>query len=445
MPALAKHFSQTFSKKVLLIKGGRVIDPANSRNGIMDVLVERGKIARVGTGIAAKGAKKIDARGLIVAPGLIDMHVHLREPGREDKETIQTCTRAAARGGFTTIVGMPNTNPTADNQTVIEFVLSKAAREGIVNVYPVGAITKKIEGYQLAEMGELKKTGAVAVSDDGHCVQNAEVMRRAMEYSTMWKMPIISHSEDTDLAGKGAMHEGLVSTRLALQGKPAAAEDVIVAREIVLAEMTCARVHFTHVSTKGSVEMIRQAKKRRVPVTADTCPHYFTLTDEAALGYNALAKVNPPLRSKEHVDAVRNGLKDGTIDCIASDHAPHLLLDKFQEFEECENGIVGLETEVPLVITKLVNEKVLTIQQAIEKLTINPAKVLNFPNGKGTLSIGADADITLIDLNRSETIDANEFESKGRNTPFNGMKVKGIPVMTIVAGKIVMRDRKVIV
>lgn len=426
----------------LLIKGGRVIDPANRRDDALDVLVDNGRIAKVSENITDAGAKVINAKGLVVAPGLIDMHVHLREPGREDKETIQTCTRAAARGGFTTIVGMPNTNPAADNQTVIEFVLSKAAKEGIVNVCAIGTITKKREGNELAEIGELKKSGAVAVSDDGSCVQNSEVMRRAMEYSTMWNMPMISHSEDEDLSAGGAMHEGLVSTRLGLPPKPAAAEDIIVAREIILAEMTKAKIHFTHVTTKGSVDMIRQAKKRGIGISADTCPHYFTLTDEAVLGYNANAKVNPPLRSREHVDAVIAGLKDGTIDCVVSDHAPHLLVDKFQEFEECENGIVGLETELPLAITELVNKKVLTMSQAIEKLTMNPARVLGLK--AGTLSVGAAADITLIDPEKEEVVDSGKFETKGRNTPFNGRKLKGIPVMTIVGGKVVMENRKIV-
>jgi len=428
--------------KSLLIKGGRVIDPANRIDAEMDVFVENGKIAKAAKGINAKADETIDAKGLIVCPGLIDLHAHLREPGREDKETIGTASRAAAMGGFTSIVGMPNTNPAADNQTVIEFVLSKARKEAVVNVYPVGAITVKREGHNLAEIGELKKTGAVAVSDDGSDIQDANVMMKALQYCTMWKMPVISHSEDIRLSAGGAMHEGLVSTELGLPGKPAAAEEVMIAREIILSDYTGCPIHFTHVSAKGSVEMIRDAKKRGIKVTADTCPHYFSLTDEAVKGYNANAKVNPPLRSREHVEAVKKGLQDGTIDVIATDHAPHLLVEKFLEFEECESGIVGLETAVPLVISKLVNEKILGLNDAIAKMTVNPARILGLE--KGTLSAGADADITIIDLGKEQPVDPSRFESKGRNTPFGGWKLKGWPVCTIVGGKIVMRERKIV-
>jgi len=428
--------------KSLLIKGGRVIDPANRIDAEMDVFVENGKIAKAAKGINAKADETIDAKGMVVCPGLIDLHAHLREPGREDKETIATASRAAAMGGFTSIVGMPNTNPAADNQTVIEFVLSKARKEAIVNIYPVGAITVKREGHNLAEIGELKKTGAVAVSDDGADIQDANVMMKALQYCTMWKMPVISHSEDIRLSAGGAMHEGLVSTELGLPAKPAAAEEVMIAREIILSDYTGCPVHFTHVSAKGSVEMIRNAKKRGIKVTADTCPHYFSLTDEAVKGYNANAKVNPPLRSREHVEAVKKGLQDGTIDVIATDHAPHLLAEKFLEFEECENGMVGLETAVPLVISKLVNEKVISINDAIAKMTANPARILGLE--KGTLSPGADADITIIDLNKEQAVDPSRFESKGRNTPFGGWKLKGWPVCTIVGGKTVMRGGKIL-
>jgi len=425
----------------LLIKGGRVIDPANKIDAEMDVLVKDAKIAKVEKGIKEKADETIEAKGLIVCPGLIDMHVHLREPGREDKETIATASRAAAAGGFATIAGMPNTSPDADNQTVIEFVLSRAKRDAVVNVLPVGAITKKREGHQLAEIGELKKTGAVAVSDDGADIQDANVMRKALEYCTMWNMPVLSHSEDIRLAAEGAMHEGLVSTMLGLPGKPAAAEEVMVAREIILSELANCPIHFCHVSAKGSVEMVRLAKKRGLKVSAETCPHYFSLTDEAVLGYNANAKVNPPLRSKEHVEAVIAGLKDGTIDAIASDHAPHLLVEKFLEFEECENGVVGIETSLGLVLEKLVHGKVLSLNDAIAKMSWNPAKVLRLD--KGTLGKGKDADITIIDLNKEWVVQPEKFESKGRNTPFAGMKLKGKAVFTIVAGKIVMREGKV--
>ena len=426
----------------LLIKGGRVIDPANKVDKAMDVLVENGKIAKLAENMGEKADETIDAKGYIVAPGLIDMHVHLREPGREDKETIATASKAAAAGGFTTIVGMPNTTPDADNQTVIEFVLSRARKEAVVNVLPVGAITKKREGHELAEIGELKKTGAVAVSDDGADIQDANVMRKALEYCTMWDMPVLSHSEDVRLAAKGVMHEGLVSTELGLPGKPAAAEEVMVAREIILSKLADCPIHFCHVSTVGSVDLIRLAKEQGAKVTGETCPHYFTLTDEAVRGYDPNAKVNPPLRGKEHLEAVKKGLGDGTIEVIASDHAPHTKVEKFYEFEYCENGMVGLETTLPLVLTELVGKKVLSLEDAIAKMTVNPAKILHLE--KGTLGEGKDADITIIDLNAEETVDPDKFESKGRNTPFAGMKLKGKAVYTIVAGKIVMEKGKVI-
>lgn len=426
----------------LLIKNGRVVDPANKVDKELDVLVENGKIKELAKGIKVKADETIDAKGLIVAPGLIDMHVHLREPGREDKETIATASRAAAKGGFATIVGMPNSTPDADNQTVIEFVLSKARKEAIVNVLPVGAITKKRQGKELAEIGELRKTGAVAVSDDGSDVQDANVMRKALEYCTMWSMPVLSHSEDKNLSAGGAMHEGLVSTELGLPGKPAAAEEVMVAREIILAKLANCPIHFCHVSTAGSIELVRLAKKHNLKVSAETCPHYFSLTDQAVKGYNANAKVNPPLRSKQHLEAVKEGLKDGTIEVIASDHAPHLLVEKFREFELCENGVVGLETMLPLVLTKLVNEKVLTLNEAIAKMSWNPAKVLGLD--KGTLSKGKEADITIIDLDAEEKVDPEKFESKGRNTPFAGMKLKGKALYTIVGGKVVMRNGKIV-
>jgi len=420
----------------LLIKNGHVIDPANKLDKKLDVLVENGKIAEVGNNIKAKADQVIDAKGLVVAPGLIDMHVHLREPGREDKETIATASKAAAAGGFTTIAGMPNSTPDADNQTVIEFVLSKAKNEAIVNILPIGAITKKRQGQELAEIGELKKTGAVAVSDDGSDIENANVMRKALEYCTMWDMPVLSHTEDKNLSAGGAMHEGLVSTELGLAGKPAAAEEIMIAREIILSQLADCKIHFCHVSTKGGIELIRLAKKQGAKLSAETCPHYFTLTDQAVRGYNANAKVNPPLRSKEHLEAVKKGLKDGTIDVIASDHAPHTLVEKFYEFELCENGMVGLETMLPLVLTKLVNEKVLSLNDAIAKMSVNPAKVLGID--KGTLSQGKDADITIIDLDSEQVVDPDKFESKGRNSPFAGMKLKGKAVYTIVSGKVVM-------
>ncbi len=425
----------------LLIKNGRVIDPANKIDKVTDILIENGKISSVGQSITEKSAELIDAKNLVVAPGLIDMHTHLREPGREDKETVATATRAAARGGFTTILGMPNTDPILDDQTAVEFVLARAKRDGIINVYTTGSATKGQQGKELADMWELKNSGAVAVTDDGRAIGSANVIHKALTYAKMLGLPYLSHAEEPSMTG--VMHEGLVSTELGLEGKPAVAEDIVVARDIMLAEYENAQIHFCHGSTKGTMGLVAAAKKKGLNVSVETCPHYFSLSDEAVRGYNQNAKMNPPLRSKEHVEAVKRALKEDVIDVIATDHAPHLLSEKFVEFDDAAPGIVGLETAVPLVINNLVHTGVLTLPQAIAKMTINPARILKIP--KGTLSVGADADVTLIDMNREETINAADFESKGRNTPFNGMKLKGIPVMTIVAGKVVMKDRKVVV
>lgn len=423
----------------LIIKNGRVIDPANKIDRAADLLIENGKIAKIAARIS-ETAETIDAEGLVVAPGFIDMHTHLREPGREDKETIATATRAAARGGFTTVLGMPNTDPVLDDQTAVEFVLARAKRDGIINVYTTGSATKKQEGKELADMWELRNSGAIAVSDDGHTIPSADVALKVLKYTKMLGLPYLSHAEEPSM--KGVMHEGLVSTELGLEGKPSASEDVIVAREIILAEYAGAQIHFCHGSTKGTVELVAAAKKNGLKVSLETCPHYFSLTDEAVRGYNQNAKMNPPLRSKEHVEAVKKALREDVIDVIATDHAPHLLSEKYVEYDDAASGIAGLETAVPLVMNNLVHAKILALPQAIAKMTINPAKILKLK--KGTLSIGADADITIIDMNREEVINAEEFESKGRNTLFNGLKLKGVPVMTIVGGRIVMKDRKVV-
>jgi dihydroorotase len=436
----------------ILIKNGTVIDPAQKLNSQYDVLIEDGKVKTVAKNISIsekmdksdKMIHIIDAKGLIVCPGLIDMHVHLREPGREDKETICTASRAAAKGGITTIVGMPNTVPNADNQTVVHYVVAKAKDEAIVNVYPVGSVTKHSLGKELAEIGDLKRAGAIAVSDDGSPIVNMDVYRKALQYLQMWNLPLISHSEDTDLSKGGVMHEGIISTILGLPGIPAIAESISVAREIALCEDTGTPIHFTHISTRQSLDFIRDAKKRNVKVTCDTCPHYFILTDEAVLGYNPLAKVNPPLRSKEHVEAVKEALRNGVVDVITTDHAPHLLVEKYLEFDNCASGISGVETSVGLVMTHLVKEKVISISQMVEKMSANPAKILGLKT-KGSLAAGNDADVTIIDPNLKETIDIRKFESKGKNTPFNGWQVTGLPVYTIVAGKIVMKNRSVIV
>lgn len=419
----------------LLIKNGRVIDPANNIDDSLDMLVEENIIKKVSKGIKAEGSVKvIDAKGKIVSPGLIDIHTHLREPGFEYKETIKTGTMAAAAGGFTAICCMPNTNPINDNRAVTEFILSKSAKEGIVNVLPIGAITKGSQGKALAEISDMVNTGCVAISDDGKGVMDAEVMRRGLEYTKAFDIPVIAHCEDANLSSGGVMNEGFASTMLGLRGIPKAAEEVMVVRDIALAELTGARLHIAHVSSAGSVESIRSAKKRGVKVTSETCPHYFTLTEDAVIGYNTNAKVNPPLRTKEDVKAIKVGLKDGTIDIIASDHAPHAVHEKEIEFDYASFGMIGLETSLPLILS-LVREGVLTLNDAVARVTINPARLLKLK--KGTLSEGADADITIIDTESEWVVEANNLKSKSKNTPFAGMKMKGRAVMTIVGGKIV--------
>src|SRR4030067_1025367 len=419
----------------MLIKNGRVLDPANNIDDSLDIFIEGNIIKKVAKGIKAEAsAKVIDAKGKIVAPGLIDIHTHLREPGFEYKETIRTGTMAAAAGGVTAICWMPNTNPINDNRAVTEFILSKSAKEGIVNVLPIGAITKGSQGKALAEISDMVNAGCVAISDDGKGVMDAEVMRRGLEYTKAFDIPVIAHCEDANLSSGGVMNEGFASTTLGLRGIPKAAEEVMGVRDIALAELTGARLHIAHVSSAGSVESIRIAKKRRVKVTCETCPHYFTLTEDAVIGYNTNAKVNPPLRTKEDVKAIKEGLKDGTIDIIASDHAPHAVHEKEIEFDYASFGMIGLETSLPLILN-LVREGVLTLKDAIAKATINPARLLKLK--KGTLSEGADADITIIDPESEWGVDVNNLKSKSKNTAFAGMKMKGRAVMTIVGGKIV--------
>ncbi|MCK9417844.1 MAG: dihydroorotase [Nitrospirae bacterium] len=418
----------------ILIKNGSVIDPANKIDGKLDILVSDGKITKLGKpgSLSSDGSQVVDAADKLIVPGLIDMHVHLREPGFEYKETIATGTAAAKAGGFTSVCCMPNTNPVNDNRSITEFILSQA-REGSARVYPIGAITKGSKGEELAEMGELHQAGCVAVSDDGRPLMNAALMRRAMEYSKIFDTLIISHCEDSTLSDKGVMNEGAISTELGLRGIPCSAEDVMTARDISLAEFTGCRLHLAHVSTVGSVNLIREAKKRGVKVTAETCPHYFTLTDEAVRGYDPMAKMNPPLRTADDVAAIKQGLKDGTIDVIATDHAPHGMDEKSGEFDNVPFGIVGLETALGLTL-KLVQEGVLSMTEAIRKLSMNPASILKL--NKGSLTIGADADITIIDPDGDWTVDALQFKSRSRNTPFDGWKLKGRAVQTIVGGKI---------
>ncbi|MHB8170704.1 MAG: dihydroorotase [Thermincolia bacterium] len=426
----------------LLIKGGRIIDPTNGRDTTGDILVEDGKIKEIGEKIAVKADETIDATDKLVVPGLLDIHVHLREPGLEAKETIATGTRAAARGGFTSVACMPNTKPVTDNQAIIEFIKVRAAQAGVVNVFPIGAITKESKGQELAEIGDMKSVGAVAISDDGQPVMNSDVMRRAMEYAKMFDLPIISHSEDKELVAEGVMNEGYMSTVLGLKGINRAAEEVMVARDIILSEITGCPVHIAHISTAGSVRLVKEAKTRGVKVTAEVAPHHFTLTDQAVEGYNTATKVNPPLRTAEDVVAIKAGLADGTIDIIATDHAPHTQEEKDVEYNYAPFGMVGLETAVGLVFKELIEPGILTLTEAIAKLTINPAQLLRL--NKGTLSVGADADITIIDPNLEEHVKLEELASKGKNTPFTGWSLKGLPVATIVGGRVVMKDRKLL-
>ena len=420
----------------ILIKGGRVIDPAQGVDGQFDVLIDNGVIAQVGNNIAGANfsGQVIDAAGKVVVPGLIDIHVHLRDPGYEYKEDIQTGTQAAVIGGFTSVACMPNTNPVNDNKAVSLYIRHKAKAIGLANVFPIGAITKGLKGESMAEMGELQEAGCLALSDDGKPVNNSELMRRALEYSRPFGLTLISHAEDLSLVGEGVMNEGFVATELGLKGIPWVAEDAATARDIMLAEFTGGKLHVAHVSTKGSVELVRQAKKRGVRVTCEATPHHFTLTDEAVRGYETNAKMNPPLRSSEDVAAIRAGLADGTIDAIATDHAPHHYDEKNVEFNIALNGIVGLESALPLTL-ELVKEGVLTLPQAIRLLTCGPAQALGIP--RGTLATGAAADVTIIDPELSWTLEADKLASKSKNTPFDGWIMQGAATHTLVAGKVV--------
>lgn len=419
---------------MILIKGGHVIDPGRV-NGVADVLIENGKISAVGPALAVPaGATVIQAAGQLVVPGFVDLHVHFREPGFEYKETIQSGTEAAVAGGFTTVCAMPNTNPVNDNQAVTEFMLERAKAAGNANLHPIGAITKRSEGKELAEIGDLRRAGCVAISDDGKPVMNSLVMRRAMEYARAFDVPVVDHCEDLHLSEGGCMNEGVISTELGLPGIPSAAEDVMVARNVSLAELTGARLHLAHISTAGSVRMVREAKARGLKVTAEACPHHFTLTEELTRGYNTHAKMNPPLRTSQDVQAIKEGLRDGTIDVIATDHAPHATQEKQQEFTEAPFGIVGLETALPLTLA-LVEEGVLTLESAVDKLATAPAKA--FSLNAGTLAVGAPADLAIVDPGLEWEVDPSRFRSKSRNTPFAGWKVKGRVTTTIVSGRVV--------
>jgi dihydroorotase len=429
----------------ILIRGGRVIDSSANFDGMMDLLIDAGKIVWVGRDATEAAWRQegsrldtapevIDARGLLVVPGLIDIHTHLREPGYEYKESIESGSAAAVAGGFTAIACMANTNPVNDDAAVTEYIRDKARSVGLVQVFPIGAVSVGLAGERLAEIGELSQAGVIGISDDGKSVMNSQLMRRALEYADMFGLPVISHCEDIQLAAQGVMHEGRVSTELGLRGIPAQAEDLMVARDIALAELTGGRLHIAHVSTAGAVRLVHDAKARGLRVTAEVTPHHLFLTDEAVRGYDPNTKMYPPLRTAVDVEALRQALKDGTIDAIATDHAPHDLADKEVEFDQAPVGIIGLETSLPLTL-RLVNEGVLTLTEAIAKLTWGPSQV--FGLAKGTLQVGADADVTLVDTQTEYVVDRREFRSKARNSPFHGWTLKGRAVMTLCAGKVV--------
>ena len=432
---------------MLLIKNGRVLDPANGVDDYLNVLVDHGTVVEVSKS-AFEGQEKegrmeiIDAREMLVVPGLLDMHVHLREPGHEYKETIRTGCRAAAAGGFTALACMPNTNPVNDNQSVTEYILDRARREGCVTVFPVGAITQGLKGEALAEMGELRAAGAVAVSDDGKTVHNSELMRRAMEYARTFNLPVICHCEDLAMTREGVMNESFTSTRLGLKGIPNAAEEIVVARDIALAELTGCPIHIAHVSTEGAVRIIRDARSRGVKVTAETAPHYFMLTEEQVSSFDTTMKVNPPLRSAQDVESIKEGLKEGVLDVIATDHAPHSSLEKDVEFDYASPGMVGLETALPLSL-QLVAQGIVSLPALVATMTVHPAKILGIP--KGTLSPGSDADITVIDVSMKTRIDVRKFNSKSKNSPFHGWELDGGAVYTIVKGKVIKDSNGLVV
>ncbi len=419
----------------LLIRNGRVVDPAGSVDAIQDLLITGDRIARLGRGLPPGEATVLDATGKIVCPGFIDLHVHLREPGEEYKETVATGTRAAAAGGFTAVCCMANTHPVNDTRAVTDYIRAKAEGEGVVRVYPIGAVTRNLGGEALAELAELAEAGCVAFSDDGQCVMNAALYRRAMEYTLPFGAPVISHAEDHHLSRGGAMNEGVVSTELGMPAAPAAAEDIMVARDVLLAELTGAHVHIAHLSTAGAVRLVRDAKARGVRVTAEVTPHHLLLTEEAVRGFDANTKMNPPLRTKRDAEAVLEALVDGTIDCIATDHAPHAVSEKEGEFDRAAFGIVGLETAVALLLDRLVKPGLIPLPTLVARLSRDPARVLNLPGG--SLAAGAPADLTLLDPDARWTIDPARFQSKSRNTPFGGWTVTGRPWKTIVGGRVV--------
>ena len=422
----------------LLLKSGRVVNPATNFNDMVDILIEDEKIVKIGADLQSDDAEIFDATGLIIAPGLIDMHVHLREPGQEAKEDIGSGTRAAAAGGITTVACMPNTSPVIDNSVLVQGIAQRAQQDGVVKVKVVGALSKGQEGKELAEIGDMLEAGAVAITDDGHFVDSAKLLMNGLDYIARYDLPIISHAEDNTLTEDGVMHEGAVSAMLGMKGRPAVAEDIAVSRDILLAEYTNARIHIAHISSKGAVELVRQAKKRGVKVTAEVTPHHLTLTDEEIKNFNVAAKVCPPLRSQDHVQAMIEGLKDGTIDAIVTDHSPHAFEEKDREFKFAPNGFTGMETSLGVILTNLYHTGIMTIDEIIEKMSVAPAKILKLD--AGNIEIGKIADLTVIDPEKTWKVDSNKFYSRGKFTPYDGVELKGKAVATIVNGKIVMEN-----
>jgi dihydroorotase len=422
----------------LLISNGHLIDPAAPENTGMSVLIENGRVeAWLGPGEAApEGCEIFEASGLLVAPGFIDMHVHLREPGQEHKETIASGCTAAVAGGWTSVCPMPNTTPVNDNAAITRYMIEQAERAGLANVFPIGAITKSSDGSELAEMGEMKAAGAVAVSDDGRPVPNAGIMRRAMQYARDFDLPVIDHCEDKSLSSGGVMHEGRVSLLLGLKGMPALAEEIDAVRDLLLAKETGAHIHVAHISTKGAIEAVRRAKNEGINVTCEVAPHHFTLTDKAVEGYDTNTKMSPPLRSEEHLETILEAIKDGTIDAIATDHAPHHADEKALEYDRAPFGITGLETAIGLAFNELVHKGVIGLERLVEMCAANPAKIFRL-EGRGTLKPGSIADVTIIDPERKWTYSTAESRSKSRNTPFDGWEFTGKAVATIIAGRIV--------